>query len=64
MGLTRLVRSSEGDHEVVGLGGGHGRELDVQRLEVSTGDLLVEVLGEDAVGRVCDEYRRVDKSGR
>lgn len=40
-----LVGAVGGDVEVLGLDVREGRELDVERLQVGTGDLLVELLG-------------------
>lgn len=41
-----LVGAVGGDVEVLGLDVRKGRELDIERLQVGTGDLLVELLGE------------------
>ena len=43
----RLVRAIDRDIEVFGLGLGESGQLDVELGEMGTGDLLVELLGED-----------------
>lgn len=50
--MGRLVGTGDRDVEVVGLDLGQGGQLDVELRQVSTGDLLVELLGEhvDAEG--------------
>ncbi|GMT30686.1 hypothetical protein PFISCL1PPCAC_21983, partial [Pristionchus fissidentatus] len=45
--VVGLVGSSDGNSEVLGLVGGEGGELHSEMVEVKTGDLLVEGLGEN-----------------
>ena len=44
--MGRLVGTADGDVEVLGLSVGEGGQLDIEHAKVSTGDLLVELLGE------------------
>lgn len=49
--MVGLVRTANGETEVVGLLCGHGGELDVELTQVGTSDLLVKSLGEHATSQ-------------
>ena len=53
--MLRLVRSLDGETDVVGLVLAQRGELDTELADVSTGDLLVELLGQHATITVSSQ---------
>jgi hypothetical protein len=51
--VVGLVRTLEGETEVVGLLGGHLGELDAKLTKMGSGNLLIESLGEHATPVSC-----------